>query len=345
MTEDDKTNSQFERLKTSGQLVQKGNQWTWLPRTVAEYRELAETIIKCVQIEKDPPKKSIQFYDVPKKSRLFECAKRAFANAVWLVRWSRHSGTSSELEGTVLLADGHTVTYEICHSWIHRCCLLWAVSSELGRQYSWPSWYKEDTYHYPYYENDWPQSISSNAFDEFGNSTLHAMLSFAQRVYDFSFHIFMDTMSDNRDLEFEKAVVEPETCDQVRSWSEELTETLLKVMPYDEWPDKKVEEEEERLLCELEAEYQKAKRLPPIEPEIIEIDLNLFYKNPRNLLKELIVTPSGVRGTSQNAKNLRDVLRNKYDDEYKKAADHIHYEKREADTIFVDTKRIILKAK
>jgi len=42
-----KRNQQFEYLKTSGQLIQDktiGNKFVWLPRTIAEYIELANTV-------------------------------------------------------------------------------------------------------------------------------------------------------------------------------------------------------------------------------------------------------------------------------------------------------------
>jgi len=75
----DRANSKFKRL-----------------RTVADYRELAETIITSVEIDEKEPE----------KSGMFEYAKCAFTSAVWLVRWSRNADVSVETEGTVVLSDG-----------------------------------------------------------------------------------------------------------------------------------------------------------------------------------------------------------------------------------------------
>ena len=76
-------------------------------------------------------------------------------------------------------------------------------------------------------------------------------------------------------------------------------------MSANEWSDTEVGKEEERLLCKLEAEYEEAKELPLSDPETIEIDLKLFSEGPRNRLRDLLIHPDGVKGTSQDAKNLR----------------------------------------
>ena len=80
-------------------------------------------------------------------------------------------------------------------------------------------------------------------------------------------------------------------------------------------------------------------------PETVEINMVLFSESPSNkLLTKLILTPMGVEGTSEEAKNLRAVLCDNKPNEYKKVAEHIH--KRENETIIcVDTKKITLKAK
>ena len=80
------------------------------------------------------------------------------------------------------------------------------------------------------------------------------------------------------------------------------------------------------------------------EPETIEIDMKLFYKGPRELLKALILTPTGIRGDLQKSKNLKTALGKKKIDKYKKVAKHIHKKDNE-EIIYVNTKKITLKAK
>lgn len=73
------------------------------------------------------------------------------------------------------------------------------------------------------------------------------------------------------------------------------------------------------------------------EPETIEIDIELFYDGrSKELLKDLILTPEGVNGTSVEARNLRAVLRDKNRPEYKKVADYIS-KKRNKNIIYFDS--------
>lgn len=80
------------------------------------------------------------------------------------------------------------------------------------------------------------------------------------------------------------------------------------------------------------------------EPETIEIDLVPFNNGrSKSLLTKLILTPTGVVGTSQDAKNLRAVLCDNKGIGYKKVAGHVR-KKRGKDVVYVYAK-ITLKAK
>jgi len=107
----------------------------------------------------------------------------------------------------------------------------------------------------------------------------------------------------------------------------------------------KVEAESEMQKQQSTEESQEEPGWADNEPEVIEIDMALFYEGPcKKLLRDLILTPTGVQGTSQNIRNLRGILRDGKGDEYKKIAEHIH-KKRNEDIIYVDTKKITLKVK
>ena len=188
-----RANSQFESL-----------------RTVADYREHAVTVISNVEIDED----------MPEKSGLYEYTKHAFVSAVWLLRWSRNADTNAETEGTVALVEGEPLSYRVRHPWIHHCCLLRAAIAESCKRHLWPPREQDESRFYPYYELDWPQSISRiTAFNEHGRTALHAMCKFAAEKSDYAHSIFTDVMDirgtmEDEDLEaiLEEAVVEPEVC-------------------------------------------------------------------------------------------------------------------------------------
>lgn len=254
MTDEDKSSSQFERLKASGQLVlekrnerERGN-LIWLPRTVTEYKELADTII--LQIDRG----------TSEITRLREYAKIAFDNAVCLVQWSRRPHNQREFSGPVMIEDGFPLIYVARHGWIHHCILLWAALATLDEEYPWHLWCEADTPLGPYADFDWPQNPRSTAFNEAGLSALQAMVSFTNLVHDCSFKTFTYVAGEYKDLSFDKAVVEPEVCEQVQRWREALAESLSKAVPERDWSDGAVKREHQSLLCQLEAEYQEAKK-------------------------------------------------------------------------------------
>jgi len=120
MTDKDKRGSQYERLKASGQLVYEKEPGTvaeykgrliWLPRTVAEYKEVADTIVRHTEVD--------ELFEAPEIKKVYFYASSVFENAVGLVQWSREPDEQRVFGASVYLDCGGVVMYRVRHVWIH----------------------------------------------------------------------------------------------------------------------------------------------------------------------------------------------------------------------------------
>ncbi|MBN2181772.1 MAG: hypothetical protein JW715_07640 [Sedimentisphaerales bacterium] len=118
--------SQFERLKQSGQLVKKEGKWLWCPRTLAEYKELANSNYNHYYriLHKYDKKMTPQFECEKQSGNLFEISGSilyAFTCAEALILWSRKTECEIVLRKDTSIDEGKSIDFEIRYPWILYC--------------------------------------------------------------------------------------------------------------------------------------------------------------------------------------------------------------------------------
>ena len=204
MKEKDKNEiTQYEKLKKTGRLIKKEQEWIWYPRTLSEYKELANVnynhwyqILTSKGYDKAPKN------DFEKQSEsLFEISGAilyAFTCAKGLILWSRNTECENVLKIDTSIDKGEAIYVEIHYPWILYCESLSTIILKLHKTYNIvPADFFDAKNKFTLYEEYcWPKNPGVTVFNEPGYSFLDASFMFSAKIWLFTRQAYKTSLKE-----------------------------------------------------------------------------------------------------------------------------------------------------
>ena len=255
----------------------------WRPKTVGEYRELAQCIASTTFIIPQHLKEGtivsiLRTFIIPQhlKEGTIEywltVTPFHIEQALYHLEFLIHTIRDKDLN----ILHGGSVTHrgneQVCYYVQELFLLAWmALDANTGN--AWIGGMFED--YDDLYNNHWPKNPQATAFTEAGLSAMEATFAF--------FDMFHHTVPYIRDIS-NSSVVEPKPCKAVQAMKEAVKLVLNRILPENEWPTSKIEREIKTLIVQINHELKQYQASTAPEPENKEHDEWLSNKDASAIL-------------------------------------------------------------
>ena len=222
----------------------------WRPKTVGEYRELAQCIASTFIIPQHLKEGTIEYWLTVTPFHI----EQALYHLEFLIHTIRDKDLNILHGGSVT----HRGNEQVCYYVQELFLLAWmALDANTGN--AWIGGMFED--YDDLYNNHWPKNPQATAFTEAGLSAMEATFAF--------FDMFHHTVPYIRDIS-NSSVVEPKPCKAVQAMKEAVKLVLNRILPENEWPTSKIEREIKTLIVQINHELKQYQASTAPEPESLQ---------------------------------------------------------------------------